>query len=187
MSLQIHVEPASKEQKEICRHLMQLYQHDLSEYNNEDIGNDGLFDYRYFDAYWTEEGRQEGRIPYLVSVGNAVVGFVLKNMYSYLHRNEPTHSIAEFFILRKWRSKGIGSQVAIEVFGQFPGEWEIGQERDNEPAQRFWRRVIAEYTGGDCVEIDSTPPAWDGPVQVFRVGHRKSPEMPVFRASLECD
>lgn len=77
------------------------------------------------------------------------------------------HNIAEFFIMRKWRRRGIGRQVAVTIFAQFPGSWEVALQRHNASAHAFWRAVIDAYTGGAFEEIDVHPPAWDGPVLRF--------------------
>lgn len=48
------------EKKMILRNLMELYQYDMSDFEEEgenDVNAYGLFDYRYLDHYWTEEGR----------------------------------------------------------------------------------------------------------------------------------
>ena len=55
----------SYEQKTVLRNLMELYQYDMSKYEAEsenDVNEYGLYDYKYLDHYWTEEGRY----PYFV-------------------------------------------------------------------------------------------------------------------------
>ena len=49
---------------------MELYQFETSVYENEDVGPLGLYPYRYFDHYWTEEGRH----PFLVRCDALVEG-----------------------------------------------------------------------------------------------------------------
>ncbi|HSH79923.1 MAG TPA: hypothetical protein VLA19_15460 [Herpetosiphonaceae bacterium] len=97
---------------------------------------------------------------------------MLKGKHSYLGRGDTEHNIAEFFVLRKWRRLGIGRRVAFDLFERFPGGWEIAEERLNAAAQAFWRSIVGEYTGGYFTEVDSHPPAWDGPVQYFRSSER---------------
>lgn len=102
-----------------------------------------------------------------MTVGGNLVGFILINSHSYLPETVVDHTVAEFFILRKWRRKGIGRQVMREIFCRYPGRWEVGQERANVKAQAFWRLVVAEATAGNYIEVDSHEPNWDGPVQSF--------------------
>ena len=37
----------------------------------------------------------------------------------------------------------------------------------NTPAQAFWRKVIARYTGGRFIEVVCDDEQWRGPVQRF--------------------
>lgn len=85
---------AAFEQKIILCNLMELYQYDMSEFEEEDDVNDiGLFDYKYLDHYWTEEGRH----PFLILITGKLAGFVLVRE---LKENDSSsiYSIAEFFI-----------------------------------------------------------------------------------------
>lgn len=49
------------------------------------------------------------------------------------------YSIAEFFVMKKYRKAGIGSRAANIIFNTFKGEWKIGQLESNVPAQGFLR------------------------------------------------
>jgi predicted acetyltransferase len=60
--------------------------------------------------------------------------------------------MAEFFVMRKYRRKGIGRSIAEQVFNLHQGQWEIYQKESNRPAQDFWKRIISEYTNGDFKE-----------------------------------
>lgn len=104
----------------------------------------------------------------LILVDGQVAGFILKHRYSWLPTGEPPHFVAEFFVLRKWRRHGVGRAAATELFRRFPGWWEVAQEPENLPAQRFWRQVIGEATGCDFVEVDGAP-LWDGSIQRFHI------------------
>ncbi len=162
---------ATADDKPIFRNLMNLYKYDLSEYSKEDPNSHGTFEYNYLDHYWSYAVQTESRVPFLVRVNGQLAGFILKygkNAWSALRRPDVDHVLSEFFIMRKWRRQGIGRRVAFELFRRYPGVWEVSQERANAPAQRFWAAVIGEYTQGHFEHIESYPPDWDGPVQVFR-------------------
>ncbi|WP_342589473.1 GNAT family N-acetyltransferase [Symbiobacterium terraclitae] len=168
----VKLDIATIEDKTVVRNLMQLYQHDLSEFNGQDFNAHGMFEYNYLDHYWTPGGRADGRVPFIVRVDDAVAGFVLKNRVSFLGDERTDHVIAEFFIARKWRRRGIGRIVAFALFDRFPGEWEVGEQRSNAVAIAFWRKTIDRYTGGRFEEVDARPPQWDGYVQRFIAGPR---------------
>ena len=50
--------------------------------------------------------------------------------------------------MKKYRQRGVGKTVAVMIFDMFPGGWEISQWTKNVSAQKFWRKVVEEYTNG---------------------------------------
>jgi len=57
-------------------------------------------------------------------------------------------SMAEFFIGRSWRRRGIGQEAVRLILDRFSGRWHIMEYLRNPGAVSFWRRVVAGYTGG---------------------------------------
>jgi predicted acetyltransferase len=55
--------------------------------------------------------------------------------------------MAEFFILRGYRRRGIGTRAAHEVWRRFPGPWEVRVMQANASAQQFWAGAIATFAG----------------------------------------
>jgi len=147
--LEVALEPVPLAQKERLWRLFQLYRHDLSEYTGDLPGDDGTYAYRYFDPYWTEPGRQ----PYFIRAGGDVAGFVLIRELSkdelddviaevVEERGVSVYSIAEFFVLRPFRRKGVGEAAAQLAFALYPGPWQVSQLEKNLPAREFWGRLI---------------------------------------------
>ena len=159
--MKIEVLPASVNDKSLIQRMMELYQYDFTEFEDNDLDSHGYFGYPYLDHYWSESGRH----PFLVRVDEKLAGFVLVNRHAYIPGNEC--SIAEFFILRKYRRRGVGKTVAFYIFNQFQGKWEIQELESNIPAQTFWRKVIGEYTQGLYHETYLDTEQWKGPVQYF--------------------
>jgi predicted acetyltransferase len=147
--------------KPIIQRMMELYQYDFSEFENIDLNEHGYFGYLYLDYYWVEADRH----PFLVRVNAKLAGFVLVNQDTYLPGSQ--YSVAEFFILRKYRKHGIGRQVAFHIFDSFCGRWEIHQVHTNKVAQQFWRSVIRAYTENNYTETVMEDEAWTGIVQCF--------------------
>ena len=56
--------------------------------------------------------------------------------------------MTEFFIARPLRRRGVGRAAVRLLFDRFAGEWLVTQSRRNASAVAFWRRVIAQYSGG---------------------------------------
>lgn len=38
--------------------------------------------------------------------------------------------------------------LVLMIFDMFPGGWEISQWSNNVPAQKFWEKIVVEYTNG---------------------------------------
>lgn len=139
---------ASEEHKIVIHNLMQYYIYDFSEYIKYDVDDNGMFaPYTNLMDYW--QGNND-KFPYVIKMNDKYVGFVLVKHINYVNRNY--FSIAEFFILKKYRRKGIGKAIAIRVFNLHKGKWEVYQKDSNKPAQIFWSNVIAKYTNGQFKE-----------------------------------
>jgi predicted acetyltransferase len=159
--MDINVLPALITDKQLLQQMIELYQYDFSEFEETDLNEHGYFGYSYLDYYWTEADRY----PFIVRVNDKLAGFVLVNQYTYLPNSQ--YSVAEFFILRKYRKRGIGQMVAFHIFDLFCGRWEIHQVHTNSAAQQFWRSVIEAYTGGKYTETAIKDQDWQGIVQCF--------------------
>jgi predicted acetyltransferase len=160
-TMNLKVSLATREDKPLLQRLMELYQYDSSEVEDKDLDQHGCFGYSYLDHYWIEEGRY----PFLVRVEDKLAGFVLVNRHTFLPGND--RAVAEFFVMRKYRRQGVGQRAAFHVFDTLPGKWEIQETANNLDAQRFWRRVIANYTAGKYSEVLLDDERWQGPVQSF--------------------
>lgn len=159
---QITITKAKKADKDIFKRLLQLYLHDFSEFATKDdpygkISKNGEFDYPYLDRYWKEAGR----IPLFIRYEEDIAGFALINKVSVLDR-PLDYSMAEFFILRKYRRGNVGSKAVLNILSAYPGNWEIPVTSYNTPAQKFWKNVL--WGIGDCEEVKISNDHWDGPV-----------------------
>ncbi len=161
--MDVQVVEASLDQRPVLHRLMQLYLHDTSEFTGDDANGDGVFSYRYFDEYW----REPDRSPFLIYSDANLAGFVLVNTYTVVLEQGTGMSIAEFFVMRKYRRQGVGRWAAFHAFDRFPGLWEVREHSDNLAGQQFWRSIIGEYTGGEYSEVVLNTPSWVGPVQTF--------------------
>ena len=62
------------------------------------------------------------------------------------------YRMAEFFIRREFRRRGIGRVAAGLIFSRFAGRWEVAEATTNAEAVNFWRRTVMQYTRGDYEE-----------------------------------
>jgi predicted acetyltransferase len=60
--------------------------------------------------------------------------------------------MAEFFIERVSRRRGLGRSAVRLIFDRFAGRWEILEYSRNPAAVNFWRNVVSAYTRGDYRE-----------------------------------
>lgn len=168
MNIEISLVPY--EDKTIMYNLIQLYRYDSSEFDGHVLSKHGHYLYKYLDNQWTDDYRR----PFIVKVDGEISGFVfiildVPKEFTVLSSAEKTNVISDFFIMRKFRHKGVGKKVAFSMFDLFPGTWEIKQTPGNKIANLFWRKVINEYTGANLLheEIVSNI-KWHGPVMVFQ-------------------
>ncbi len=139
---------ASPAHKDVINQLMQFYIYDFSEYLPLDVEDNGRFaDYPYLENYWKEEGK---KFPYMILKDGKYVGFVLVRLIEAEPHNY--FSVAEFFVMKKYRREGVGKTIAKEIFNLHRGNWEVYQKESNKPAQFFWNKVIDEYTVGQFTE-----------------------------------
>ena len=143
-------------ERALVARLAQLYFHDFSEFDGEDVGPSGLYDIGWLDEYW-----HEPNAAYVFRVGGCIAGFCLVDQDTLLDGSQ--NSVAEFFILRKYRGAGLGLQAARAVMAMRPGVWEASQIAANLPAQAFWRRVASTFSRSTEQFIDDE--RWHGPVQ----------------------
>jgi predicted acetyltransferase len=165
----ISLDPAAPEERAALANLMQLYVYDWSELGGLDVRADGRFADYPLDAYW----RDDWRHPFLVRVDGKLAGFALVAARSRLTGAAGVNDMAEFFVMRGYRRKGVGLSAASAAFDRFPGRWEIRQRDENVAATAFWRRVVARYTGGRYEEVRWADDAWTGPVQRFSTDDRR--------------
>jgi predicted acetyltransferase len=150
-------------EKSVLQNLIELYEYDFSEFNDADVNMYGLYGYKYFDCYWTEDTRY----PFFIKVDGIYAGFVLINEHCHVLKDPGSKTIAEFFVMKKYRRKGIGKRVAFQAFNKFPGQWEVLQHGENEPSKLFWRKVISEYTNNNYKHEKAKTELWEGQALTF--------------------
>jgi len=132
-------------EKDILFRLLQysLFEESISDQN--EMNENGIFEYKWFDAYFTDDDRE----VYFIREKRTekLLGFVMINMY--VQKCEKGHSIAEFMIVPKYRRCKVGRQAAFECFDKHKGNWEVMPSHGSEGAYLFWKHVIDDYTDGN--------------------------------------
>jgi predicted acetyltransferase len=157
------VTPATAVDEPVLRNLTQLYAYDFAEIAGWDIPDSGRFPDEIIDGCFADSGRH----PFLLRVDGRLAGFAIVDTRSRLTGDEGVRDVAEFFVARPYRGRGVGAEAARALFDRFGGRWEVRQTAKNAAAIAFWRKVIGRYTGGRFEETMHDGPRWRGPVQTF--------------------
>ena len=90
--------------------------------------------------------------PFVILNEGAPVGFALVSRPPAFPQTSVNFRMAEFFITRGARRRGLGASAAALLFARFAGTWEVIEDDANRTALQFWRRVIERYTAGRFAE-----------------------------------
>ena len=90
---------------------MQYYVYDFSEFLDFHVNQSGRFgDYPGLDNYWIKKTH----FPYLLEFEGKHAGFALVNFKE--SEDKAYFTIAEFFIMKKYRKNGFGRTAAHQIF-----------------------------------------------------------------------
>jgi len=153
MNIDIHEAHGRDEQ--VIANLVRFYVYDMSDCGGWDCPETGLWGgCDDLPQYWgrpPENARDRWPdgwrgLPFVVRVDGRLAGFALVRQIA---DDPPAFDMGEFFILRRYRRRGVGRHVACRLFDRFPGRWQVRQLPENDPAVAFWREVIWDYTHGE--------------------------------------
>lgn len=156
----VHLEPVTSAGTAALDRLLQLYFHDFSEFDGEEVDDSGRFDVPWLGQYIKEAGR-----AYFIRAGGRLAGFALVD----LDALDPsaTQAVSEFFVLRKYRRSHIGMTAAQLLLTTRPGAWEAAVIEANVSAARFWEAVARHSSRFTCKRTGWNNDSWTGPVFVF--------------------
>lgn len=161
INMNVNIQLARYSEKHFLKKMLELYAYDCTQFEDKDLNEFGEYGYRYLDFYWVESERY----PFIVRVNDKLAGFVLINKFGYTENVEWT--IAEFFVLKKYRNQGIGKKLAFHVFDKFPGKWEVRTLNKNLTAKAFWRKIIRQYAKKSMQEFQEGIGDWQSPIWTF--------------------
>jgi predicted acetyltransferase len=142
MSSRVELIEAGPEHQHALENLLELYIHDFSEFVSVDVRQDGRFGYPDLPLYWREPRRK----PFLARIEGKLAGFALVKRGPGLFDDSEVWDMAEFFVLRRYRRRGVGAELAEGIWRLYPGKWQIRVRSNNLPARNFWESVIARFT-----------------------------------------
>ena len=142
---QVKLMPATRSDNPIIENLARIYAYDISQYFGHlpgwEMEDDGLYgvgiDYK---RYW----KAENSFPFLIRYKDELAGFAIIDKE--VNDASCEFNMAQFFVLRTYKGKGIGKFIAYQCFDKFPGVWQVMVMPGNDGAYKFWSSVIKEYT-----------------------------------------
>ena len=124
--------------KNSFKNLFQLYLHDLSKYNHTiEIEENGIFPASWIDEHWD----LPEFIPLRIDQNDNTCGFILLSKKPFSKPGTEL-CIQEFFILKKFRNKGIGRASVEQLFANYPGSYSMSVIKENTPAKLFWKKTL---------------------------------------------
>ncbi len=149
---QVVLERATPGDAVLLSNLMELYIHDLSAmFAHVKLGEDGRYGYPDLPSYLSGES---GRCAFVIRDDGCVAGFVLTRRGSPASDDPSVLDVAEFFVLRQFRARGIGRAAAALLWNRMPGSWTIRASARNPDAIKFWRDVVVKFAGRRAMESE---------------------------------
>jgi|SRR5687767_8806397 len=143
----VTVRPIHRKDVASVRRLVQLYIYDLVG-ERWGVEPDGTFgSRRWHRRFWSRRGAHH----FVIRTDGRLAGFALVCERARF-AGAGVRVIAEFFVLRCHRRRGVGTRAARTLFARFPGRWEVAELSWNVGAQRFWRPLIHRCAVDGVVE-----------------------------------
>lgn len=159
----VEIIPASLNDYPVIQNMGRFYVYDMSEYMGKDQGwempKDGLYECIDFKKYWEDKNA----FPFLIRYGDELAGFAIIDKKG--SDNSIDFNMAQFFVARKFKHKGLGRYVAHQCFKKFTGVWEVMVIPGNEGAYRFWRKIIKDYRDDNFSEYTREIPHFNNSVK----------------------
>jgi predicted acetyltransferase len=151
--MNIALKPVKLEEREILANLLEKYDYEFSQWDKRDVNPLGFYGYQWLDGYWTEENRW----AYFILVDSQLAGFVMVNDYREASDKAADFSMAEFFVMYKYRHAGVGCFAAKTAFDLHRGRWQLKYHPHNEASVMFWNKVVSDYTAGEYELVSNYP------------------------------
>ena len=102
--------------------------------------------------------------------GEELAGFALVRAGSRVTGSPDVMDVAEFFVLRGARRRGLGMSAAHALFSAFPRVWEVRVRRTNVAALEFWSRTAEAWVRQPVVSSPFRAEGVDWDVLRFATG-----------------
>lgn len=140
-SLDVTLVAISRAEASVLASLFELYAHDFSEVVPLRLGANGRFELPIEERWWSSAAH----FPYFILQAGTLAGFALVRRGSRITAEAEVMDVAEFFVVRGARRRGVGRAAARALFSGFPGPWELRVRHGYAAARDFWRRAAAPW------------------------------------------
>jgi predicted acetyltransferase len=181
----LSISPIGPESDVLLRNLFEHYIHDMAEWFDIDTRADGSY------SYDTSLVWQKGCDVYLAKAGDAIAGFAIVGPATEWVGENGVHDVREFFVIRRFRRRGLGQRMATLLWNERPGAWLVrsskrmrrrsgfGDRRLQASRAGYMKKQFARSTGGPGDFSDSILPPSDRSEQKARrqahTGRRRFP------------
>jgi predicted acetyltransferase len=138
----------------LIANLYQFYAYESSDWEQEDVEVDGRFyiHEEHLARYWEDPQWSAN----LLLVDGFIAGFLL------IEGSElpgiDALELADLFILKRYRRKGIGRAIATQVLSSGEANWLVRFYDQDEVSQAFWRTVLDNLPRPvQAIELDDEP------------------------------
>jgi [ribosomal protein S5]-alanine N-acetyltransferase len=158
---------AKREEAPVMQAMATYYVYDMSEYVGDEPGwefpETGLYECISFQPYFEDADAH----PYFIRVAGELAGFAIVDTRG--SQTEVQFNMAQFFVHRKFKGRGVGADAARQCFARYPGFWEVNVIPQNRGAFAFWRRIIHQLAAGPVEEGRQVAPHLGGALKdMFR-------------------
>jgi len=130
--------PAGPGDRTTIERLIQLYLYDMAAEHPWPIEPEGRYAYDFLDRFWQH--------PYLIRADGELAGFALVIRGCPITGREDCWFMAEFFVLRPYRRRGLGAEATAQLVTRHPGDWHVAVMETNEAALAFWGRALQGFS-----------------------------------------
>ena len=124
----------------VIANMFQYYIYNMSEYTgfSPDANGSYAVDEKITGLY--DYWKLADHYPFLIEADGEIAGFSLMRKFP---ENPEIYDIGQFFILRKFKGKGVGKKSFELSVKMFPGKWQTRVLLNNSGAKIFWTKVIS--------------------------------------------
>ena len=183
MPLRVNI--ANRDEADVLRRLGQLYLHELCRFSNQELNDDGTFDFPHME----DSFREVDKYGYIVRLKGKVAGFVLVRTRE-THDDKEYSEITDLFVVETYRRVGVGEEAARMIFDLHEGLWRITTRSGYDIGSTFWRKVVRRfahkaYREFRSPDVEGTVYEFSSPAPVLAHQHESVLDRPILKVSLK--